>query len=125
MDSKNFQESLYVLESLKLITRIKHWGTEKYEVHKITDKFLAKLKDITDRYVECYIGLCPELRECILKNEMVLGGKYYEDKQFIEILTLTFHFFKDLDMSDNPGARSIIDELLEQITQLKYLIYLN
>jgi DNA-binding ferritin-like protein len=54
---QNLNQFIKICMSLEIYTRMHHWNTTNYALHRATDKFIDILIEIMDKFVEVYIGL--------------------------------------------------------------------
>ena len=104
--------------------KIFHWYTESYANHKTTDKILDKIVDLTDSFVEKYIGAFgrPVMRSASIPVSNMTKAKY------IKTLKIAQEYFRgplEKLISKNSELLNIRDEMLGIIDQALYFATLK
>ena len=111
------------LFTLQMSTKLYHWNTLSYARHMATDRFMDKLNELTDRFVETFIGkynikplfpVVPITIELIKKDKMI--ELYKNSKDILK------HLEKITRDTDLLGIR---DDLLSYVEQTIYLFRLQ
>lgn len=120
------------LLELKNLIQILHWTTSSYSKHKATDKLIEKLQELTDKFTEVAIGKKimnkKELRNFYLKVYLKKNyNKNNDSNEFIEnfVNEMEENIFKvrnEIDNSNNTDLLNILDEILAELNQFKYLL---
>lgn len=118
------------LLELKNLIQILHWTTSSYSKHKATDKLIENLQSLTDKFTEVAIGKNvmnkKELRKYYLKYK--LNNKSNNNtNEFIEniVKKLIDNINEIRNLIDNPNNSdllNILDEILAELNQFKYLL---
>lgn len=85
------------------VTQLAHWQTESYAEHQALGEFYEKLPELTDKFVESYIGAFG--KDEIFKDKIEDATKHIED----ELLWLNRS--KDKIVADSPSLSNIFDEI--------------
>ncbi|AGE58307.1 hypothetical protein PBCVNY2B_329L [Paramecium bursaria Chlorella virus NY2B] len=104
--------------------KIYHWYTESYANHKSTDKVLEKFTDLTDSFVEKYIG---SYGRPVMKSSSIPVTNMTKTK-YLKTLKIAQDYFRgplEKLISKNSELLNIRDELLGQIDQALYLATLK
>ena len=109
--------------SLQLNVKLIHWNTRNHNLHKITDKLYTDLLDVTDRFVETYLGAHADFEMSDLKPACI-DVQVMQDKELKPYLQ---SIIKSLIMSElydqvSHDLRAILDEMLELLNTNIYLI---
>lgn len=114
---------------LNLETNIKlyHWMTKSYARHVATDSLHEKLLDLSDRFVEVYIGKYK--RPILQKKELNISLGNFSDKDILEFFDISIQYltkdvFKYITEKDTE-LLNIRDDILGAINQAKYLYTLS
>lgn len=117
---------LFILNQL----RIFHWQTKSFAQHEAFGKIYDSLEDLTDTFVEVFIG--KHGRTFSLNKSYDLQLHDYSDEKVGEFLEKTINYLtSDLlpDGQFSPATNSdllnIRDEMLAQVNKLKYLLTLK
>ena len=104
--------------------KLYHWYTESYANHKTTDKVLGKLMDLTDSFVEKYIGAFgrPVMRSASIPATNMTKTKYMKT---LKIAQEYFSGPATKIVKNNRGLLNIIDEILGEISQALYFVTLT
>jgi DNA-binding ferritin-like protein len=123
MSSQNIQFFFTLQTQLKL----HHWQTRQFSTHKATDETLTKLGDLTDEYVETYMGKYG--RPNITRATSDFHIKNLSEKAVVQFVKgcidhLQGKFTKGLVPSDT-ALLNIRDEMIGSLQQLLYLFTLH
>lgn len=114
-----------VLFFLHLINEIKlfHWMTQSYAKHMATDALVSKLQDLSDKFVEVYIGKYG--RPNFNKKELAFALKVHDNQEVINhaMIYLTTHVMSYIKPADGD-LLNIRDEMLAELNQAKYRLTL-
>ncbi|AGE52477.1 hypothetical protein PBCVCvsA1_252L [Paramecium bursaria Chlorella virus CvsA1] len=104
--------------------KIYHWYTESYANHKATDKVLGKITDLTDSFVEKYIGA---FGRPAMRNSSIPVSNMTKTKYIKTLKTAQEYFRGPLEklISKNSELLNIRDEILGEIDQALYLATLK
>jgi hypothetical protein len=113
--------------TLRNAVKIYHWNTKSYARHKATDQFVSKLDDLTDRFVEVYIGRYG--RSASLGKDITLDCPALDEKFIIKYLTEAAAWLSTkLPKMLKPGDTDLLnirDEILAEVNQTLYLFTLE
>jgi hypothetical protein len=119
-------EKIYIEYFLGLLGQIKlfHWSVMKYSEHIALDKLHSSLSENIDKFVEIYIGKCNRQPLEIFNIEMNATS---DTNNIINYLELEIEKIKKIRGSLNKitELQNIIDEMLGNINQCKYLLNLQ
>ena len=104
--------------------KIFHWYTESYANHKATDKVLEKIMELTDSFVEKYIGA---FGRPVMKNASIPVSNMTKPK-YIKTLRIAQEYLKtplEKLISKNSELLNIRDEILGEIDQAFYFATLK
>jgi len=105
--------------TLQLTNKLYHWTTESFARHKATDDFNTDILELTDKFVEVYIGIYnvkPNFSKIILFKELI------NDNDIVKIYTQFVTFLQNLDYLKNTDLLNIRDEILGDLNQFLYLL---
>ena len=122
----NLNQFIKICISLEIYTRMHHWNTTNYALHKATDQFIDSLLDIMDKFVEVYIGLYnvrPSFNQVRVDNCCLTD---IDNKKYVDILSSYTELVRGLNL-DNTKTEllNIRDELLAEMNKTKYLLSLS
>ncbi len=103
--------------------KLYHWMTKSYARHKASDEFTAKFAELTDKFVEVYIGRYG--RSYITKDDKTISLTPLDDKTFPKFLDDTAKQFMQFVNEKDTDLVNIRDEIIELINQTKYLCTLE
>jgi hypothetical protein len=126
-----------VFFTVQLNIKLFHWNTTSYAQHIATDKFSSKLLELTDKFVELFIGKYnykPKLNN--FSGGSKKGGDIdtkkitFYDNDINTIKTLLNDFSDILNNIEQQGINdksllTLRDELLGEINQTLYLLQLQ
>ena len=109
----------YVQNHVKLY----HWMTKSYARHKASDEFVSKFAELTDNFVEVYIGRYG--RSYLTKQDKTINMLPLDDKNFPKFLDDTASQFMYFVNEKDTDLMNIRDEIIELINKTKYLCTLE
>lgn len=122
-----------ILFFLHFETNVKmyHWMTHSYPRHVASDKLHERLLELSDRFVEVYIGKYQ--RPSFTKKDLAalqLDTHTHAEKDIVTFLDrmsvyLTKDIFKFISAEKDTDLVNIRDEILAEINQAKYLFTLS
>jgi hypothetical protein len=100
-----------------------HWNTRNHNLHKITDALYKSLLDITDRFVETYLGSQGDFDMSDF-NPSCVQVKVIRDEDFKAYLQSVIKTLIISELYDkvDRDLRAILDEMLELINTNIYLL---
>jgi hypothetical protein len=122
MENGNFINKLVRLFfMLQIHVKQYHWNTNSYARHKATDKFLQKINDNIDKFVEVYIGI---YKTQIDITTIRIDSNYLTDIGIEKLLNDVKLYLTGIDVEETD-LLNIRDEMLSNINQTLYLFQLN
>ena len=119
-------EKIYIEYFLGLLGQIKvfHWSVMKYSQHIALDKLHSSLSENIDKFIEIYIGKSNKQPLGIFDIKMTANSN---TSNIINYLELEIEKIKKIRGSLNKitELQNIIDEMLGNINQCKYLLNLQ
>jgi hypothetical protein len=117
------QEDLNVLVRflfmLQLTNKMYHWSTSTYSRHMASDRFNTSLLELTDRFVETYIGkfnMTPQFSSVPIAVNMMT------DDAIIELFWSAKSMLEELEQfTHDSELLAIRDDLLAHVEQTIYL----
>lgn len=117
----------FIINLFRIQNQIKifHWQTKSYPEHKALDDFYSKYLSFMDKFVEVYSGKYDNL--FLEKQNIVIEN--YNKEYMHKFIDSMFNYIKNdlivfLDDTDTD-LLNIIEEILADINQLKYLLRLT
>lgn len=110
---------------MQLATKMYHWQTTSYANHKTTDKFLDKLLDLTDSFLEKYFG---QFGRPALRSESSVVVTNMNKQKYLKMLNDFDVFLRtnvEKQIKNFSELKNIRDEILAEIQQAKYLFTLQ
>jgi DNA-binding ferritin-like protein len=113
---------------LTLTNQIKlyHWATTSYSAHKALDKLYSGMAELTDKFIECYIGHFKKqpLKASKLKLDLAISGDMTQIRRF---LTTQCDQLQEMvrTYKDTPGLENILAEMVALFDQTIYLTNLH
>ena len=123
LKQNDFNNLVTFLFTLQMSTKLYHWNTVSYARHMATDRFMDKLNELTDRFVETFIGkynikplfpIIPITLDLIKKDNII---ELYQHSR--DILKNVEKITRDTDLL------AIRDDLLAYVEQTIYLFQLQ
>jgi hypothetical protein len=106
--------------------KLYHWQTKVYARHKSTDELLEKLLELTDRFVETYMG---RYRRPDFGGNLKLEIEELNEQSAQEMLNYYIHFLKTklpkYLKADDTNLLNIRDEIVGALNQTLYLFSLQ
>jgi len=119
-------EKIYIEYFLNLLNQIKlfHWSVMKYSQHIALDKLYTALSDNIDKFIEIYIGKFNKQPINIFNIEISISNDTNNINNFLE---LEIEKIKKIRTTLNKATelQNIIDEIMGNINQCKYLLNLQ
>ena len=109
----------YIQTNMKLY----HWMTKSYARHKAADNFIESFLDLTDKFVEVYIGKYG--RPTLSKQDRKLHINNFDDKSISKLLDEGIHIFTNFKNEKDVDLLNIRDEIISLFHQTKYLFTLD
>ena len=108
--------------NIMIINKLYHWNTDYYSRHKATDNFNDKFTELTDKFVETYIG---RYKVKIDIGSIKLEKSYITDDGIIQLFNDSKYYLQKLDSIKDTDLLNIRDEILGEINQTLYLFSLK
>lgn len=112
--------------NIQINIKVFHFLTNSYAKHKATDNLYNNIENLSDRFIETYIGLYG--RPNIKNNEIILYKKI-TNEEFIKILNNFKNFlYNDIFLyikKDDTDILNIRDEIVSEINKTLYLFTLE
>jgi hypothetical protein len=109
--------------TLELNLKIYHWNTTSYPRHKASDELGGKILELTDKFVEIFIGrykVKPNIERVKIENI------FTTDNGNVDLLNQSILFLEDLNtIIKDSDLLNIRDELLGEINKTLYLYRLK
>lgn len=122
----NCAEIIRIFFQLTLTVKLYHWQTRSYSRHKATDKLFEKLTELTDQFIEVYIG---KYGRPSFNDSLKLNIKEVSDQEAISMIKIFISFLaNDIQKylsSNDTDLYNIRDELLSNLNQTLYLFTLH
>jgi hypothetical protein len=120
---EDINEIVRFLFTLQQLNKLYHWNTTSFARHKATDNFAGKLLEITDKFVEVFMGrynLKPMVTSLNLKSE------YLSDLGIVSLFEVTRRYLENMSNKiTDSDLLNIRDELLSEVNVILYLFRLN
>jgi hypothetical protein len=114
--------------SMREQIKLYHWQTKSYSRHKATDEVISKIDEISDEFVETYMGkygrphMTPKTNTIRITNLSESGiVKFVKEC----ISDLQGPITKTLDATKDTDLLNLRDELLGELNKLLYLFTLH
>jgi DNA-binding ferritin-like protein len=100
--------------------RIIHWNTKSYAEHKALGKFYSGLEEMTDSYVEAYMGVYGRMGSFDLVVE-------HEDTTGVELVNDVSDFIQSLraELPNDTQLQNLLDEIAALADKTAYLLTLE
>ena len=124
MDAEKSEAAVKVLHILSQVQMF-HWQADKMSQHNVFDDFNDTFKGLADKLVEIIQGKYGRVR--LDKNTYmpIRNIQELDPLGFIEQCVDIFQVYKKNIYSEDDEIISIIDEILGEFQQLKYLLSFN
>jgi hypothetical protein len=119
MHQKIINDIVKFFFTLQLLNKVYHWNTQSYARHIATDKFNSNLLDLTDKFVEVYIG-----KYKVKPTVSQINIESMNDNDIILLFENSKKYLEEIKITDS-GLLNIRDELLSEINQTLYLFALH
>ena len=122
--SKGAAMVLFFFE-LQLNIKMYHWSTESYSNHKTSDKLLEKIGDLSDSFVEKYMGA---FSRPVLRLGSTVPIQNMTKTKYVKLLKQAQEYLRgDLGniISNNSELLNIRDEILGELDQALYFSTLS
>lgn len=109
--------------NLQITMKLYHWSTNFYAKHKASDDFMSKLLEITDKFVEVFIGrykVKPIVSNITINQDFINDNNI---KNLLKEARLELQNFNNL--INDSELLNIRDELLAEVNKTLYLFRLN
>ena len=131
-NSSNKQIITQMLQML-MTTKLYHWNTLSFSVHKATDELYGELNTLIDQFVEVLLGKHTNVNERnkheILSVKTLHMNNYKDNGMFKkEIETYKKYLIglnKHFNNSENSDLLSIRDDILVTLNKISYLLTLK
>lgn len=111
---------------LSAVIKLYHWMTSKYAKHKASDKLYEALAELSDNFVEVYLGRYGRNKRDFIENITV---RKMTDGEFTIYLKKTIKIlendFPKVLLPSDTDLLNIRDEILAKINQTLYLLTLE
>ena len=130
-DNQNFINKFVKLCTIvEIYTRLTHWNTESYSLHKATDSFLSSLLDVQDKFVETYAGqydIRPNIKNFNVTDQNIQNLINDETTSVINKYRIFRDTFRTVFSSTTLTSEldNIKDELLAELNKTIYLLRLK
>ena len=124
MDIERSQASVKILQILSQI-QIFHWQADKMGVHKTFDDFSENFKESADTLMEVIQGKYGRIQ---LDQETYIPIRNLRDLepyQFVDNCVEVFRMYQINLFRDDQEIVALMDEIIAQLQQLKYLLTFN
>jgi len=124
MDIERSQASVKILQILSQI-QIFHWQADKMGVHKTFDDFSDEFKENADTLMEVIQGKYGRVQ---LDQETYIPIRNLRDLepyQFVDNCVEVFRMYQINLFRDDQEIVALMDEIIAQLQQLKYLLTFN
>jgi len=95
-------------------THFFHWSTDSYSKHKALSKFYDEVVDLTDQFVESYMGKYGKITS--------FPSVYHQPKDPVKYLQSLMAFVKDArqDLPQDSELQNLVDEIADLINTTTY-----
>jgi hypothetical protein len=122
-NQQELNEIVRFLFTLQHLNKLYHWNTTSFARHKATDAFGGKLLEVTDKFVEVFIGRY-KLKPSV--TDIKLNQEYLTDTGVVKLFEVTKRYLENLSTKINDSdLLNIRDELLAEVNVTLYLFTLN
>lgn len=117
---------IQIFFNMLLNIKLYHWQTTSFSRHKSSDELHQNLSELTDKFVEVYMGRYSRPK---FKNSFDINVKQVNDLNIIEILNQYINFLKydilKYVKNSDTDILNIRDEILGLFNRTLYLFSLN
>jgi DNA-binding ferritin-like protein len=119
----NIKDTICSFFRFQLNVKMVHWNTRNHNLHKITDALYKSVLDLTDRFVETYLGSQGDFDMSDF-NPSCVQVKVIRDEDFKGYLQSVIKSLIVSELYDkvDRDLRAILDEMLELINTNIYLL---
>lgn len=109
----------FITQLLQILANIKvhHWSTTTYSTHIASDSLHAKLSELTDLFIETYLGANDARPEFTDDNSTILINKQVNLPEIAKWLEVDLMRVA----GNNLALRHIVEEMCTTIQQTRYL----
>lgn len=123
MSNINIKDVIGSFFRFQLNIKMVHWNTRNHNLHKITDALYKNVLDLTDRFVEAYLGSLgdfdmSELKPSCIQVEVIRDNEFRGYLQNVIKSLIVSELYDKVDRD----LRAILDEMLELINTNIYLL---
>jgi hypothetical protein len=123
MEQENINEIVRFFFTLQLNIKLYHWNTNSYSRHKATDQLGQKILELSDKFVEVFIGKY-KVKPMIHKIKIV--NDFITDDGSEILLRKSAKYLEELHLKINDTELlNIRDEILGELQQTLYLYQLK
>lgn len=120
---EDFNEIIQLFLTLQIINKLYHWNTSSFARHTATDNFGIELSNLTDKFVEIFIGrytIKPQI------TQINLNHTYLTNNGIIFIFKQTRKYLENMNKKiADTDLLSIKDDILVEVNKILYLFTLN
>ncbi len=104
--------------------RIFHWQTKSYAEHKAFGKAYTNLDELTDSFVETYMGIYGTAKPTITYNIVL---KSYSIENVADVIENFIQYLNQMsqEIPENTDLLNIRDSILGELNHLKYKLTLR
>lgn len=106
--------------------RLYHWNTTSFARHKASDELVEAVVDLSDKFVESYIGRYG--RPAMDKKNLTMKLTVYSDKEMSKYLSSCMQYLEEelhkLVKPTDVDLLTLRDELVAAVTKTMYLFTL-
>ena len=123
-DNKVYLISFFL--ELSAIVKLYHWMTLKYSRHKASDKLFESISELSDKFIETYLGRYGRNKKDFYENLTVKKLSDVEFSNYLKkIAKILENDFAKVLLPSDTDLFNIRDELLGIINQTLYLFTLE
>jgi DNA-binding ferritin-like protein len=112
---------------LQTTVKLYHWNTTSFARHKGADDLVDAIIDLSDKFMEIYIGKYTRPNKTSAKT-IAFTIKQYNDKEIVEYLKMAVKALDTLSHELSPKDTDLLnirDEVLGKLHQTLYLFTLD
>lgn len=125
----NVSDFISVLVNTHVHMKMFHWQTSSYNKHKVIGKFIADLEQLTDKFVETYVGATGDklgARDIVVKiSKTNMASEKYTREVLKKLRTFLSMRFNNVVPKTIIGLENIRDDMLVAINHTLYLYNLE